>query len=173
MKLTRFLFFAAIALISITISGCNKDTQLVDFEGTWNIDTASFLIVYNEEVSLNNPEAIVFLREHKSLIISKITEPDQIVFSGSNVSFIYTSNESNNIYNGTYTQYEIYATIYNHVFPSGINAACNKQKLELYYGREYMMSILKSILTKSDPAYDIFDSLIDSFDGVGAYYKEK
>jgi len=172
MKFNRLLLFAATALTSLfMMSGCLKDNTSVSFEGTWDIDTSSFLIVYDEEVSKTNPEAIIYLRDNKTKIIQNIMKPEQIIFTGTVVDFIYKAYEPDLVYTGTFSTYEIYATIYNHAFTSGIIAACNSRKLELYYTREYMMSILSSILTKKDPDYTIFDDLIDSFDGVGVYYK--
>ena len=43
--------------------------------------------------------------------------------------------------------------------------------MELYYNKEYMMSILESLLTAKDPDKAVFEDLIDSFDGVGVYYR--
>lgn len=171
MRLNRFLFFTVVIFISLMISGCNKTEDSHSFVGTWNIDTSSFLIVYDEQVYKTHPEAIVYLRDNKSKILQSIMKPEQIVFDASTVNFIYKSYESDQIFTGTYTTYEIYATIYNRVFSSGITAACNSRKMELYYPREYMMSVLENMLTAKDPEIAVFEDLIDSFDGVGVYYK--
>lgn len=171
MRLNRLLFFTMVLFISLMNSGCTKTEDSHSFVGTWDIDTSSFLIVYDEQVSKTHPEAIIFLRDIKPKIIDKIMSPEQIVFDASSVSFIYNSYEPDLIYTGTYTTYEIYATIYNRVFSSGITAACNSRKMELYYNKEYMMSILESLLTAKDPDKAVFEDLIDSFDGVGVYYR--
>jgi tryptophanyl-tRNA synthetase len=171
MRLNRLLYFTVVIFITLMSSGCSKTEDSDSFVGTWDIDTSSFLIVYDEQVSSTHPEAIIYLRDNKSKILEKIMKPEQIVFDASSVSFIYTSYEPDQIYTGTYTTYEIYATIYNRQFSSGITAACNSRKMELYYNKEYMMSILENMLTANDPDKAVFENLIDSFDGVGVYYK--
>jgi hypothetical protein len=175
MKLTRFLFFAAIALISITISGCNEDNRSVSYEGTWNIDTTATFVryIYNQDVADLYPEALKYLSSHEKEIKEYICEPEQIVFSGAVVDFIYTSYDPDLVFSGTFIQYEIYATIYNRPFTSGITAATNGRKMELTYSHDYLMSILENMLTKKDPSYTIFENLIDRFDGVGVYFKEE
>ncbi|MEA5005015.1 MAG: hypothetical protein VB022_01250 [Rikenellaceae bacterium] len=171
MRLNRFVFFTVVIFITLMVSGCNKTEDSVSFVGTWNIDTSSFLIVYDEQVDKAHPEAKTYLNNNKSQILQNIMKPEQITFDKSSVSFIYKSYKPEQVFTGTYTTYEIYATIYNRVFASGITAACNSRKMELYYPREYMMSILENMLTAKDPDKTVFEDLIDSFDGVGVYYK--
>ncbi|MDD3033634.1 MAG: hypothetical protein PHT25_03460 [Bacteroidales bacterium] len=171
MRLNRLLYFTVVILITLMSSGCSKTDDFNSFVGTWDIDTGVVRVVYNEQVEKAHPEAAAYYNNNKSRIIEKLMKPEQIVFDANSVSFIYTSFEPDQIFTGTYTTYEIYATIYNRVFSSGITAACNSRKLELNYTKEYMMSILENMLTANDPDKAVFEDLIDSFDGVGVYYK--
>lgn len=155
----------------LAMTGCSKDADSVSFVGVWDIDTSSFTIVYNEQVYSTHPEAIMFLKNNRDNIVKSIMKPEQIIFRNTGVDFVYKTFNPELVYTGTYTVYEIYANIYNRVFPSGITAACNSRKLELCYTTEYMMSILKNMLTEEDPDYNVFESLIISFKGVGVYYK--
>ncbi len=165
------IFISILLIMCLAMTGCSKDTDTVSFVGIWDIDTSSFTIVYNEQVYSTHPEAIMFLKNNRENIVRSIMKPEQIIFRNTGVDFVYKSFNPELVYTGNYTVYEIYANIYNRVFPSGITAACNSRKLELYYTTEYMMTILKNMLTEEDPDYSVFESLIISFNGVGVYYK--
>ncbi len=172
MRLNRLLYFTVVIFIVLMSSGCSKTDDSNSFVGTWNIDSATFVrFVYDEDVKKIHPEAIRYLEKNILKFRQNIIKPEQIVFDESSVSFIYTSYEPDLIFTGTYTTYEVFATIYNRAFSSGITALCNSRKMELYYPKEYMMSILENMLTENDPDKTVFDDLIISFEGVGVYYK--
>jgi hypothetical protein len=167
----QIISISILLIMCLAMTGCSKDADSVSFVGVWDIDTSSFTIVYNEQVYSTHPEAIMFLKNNRDNIVKSIMKPEQIIFRNTGVDFVYKTFNPELVYTGTYTVYEIYANIYNRVFPSGITAACNSRKLELYYTTEYMMTILKNMLNKKDPDYNVFESLIISFNGVGVYYK--
>ena len=79
MRLNRLLYFTVVIFITLMSSGCSKTEDSDSFVGTWDIDTSSFLIVYDEQVSSTHPEAIIYLRDNKSKILEKQTERGKIL----------------------------------------------------------------------------------------------
>ncbi|MFA6333961.1 MAG: hypothetical protein WCX48_00195 [Bacteroidales bacterium] len=173
MKLTKFLSVAVIAILSLSISSCNKEADPIILTGSWQLDpSATFLqIIYNPTYAEMYPSAIQYLKDNKEKILTEIKKPDIIQFSDPNVvDFIYTSPLAPTV-TGTFDQFEIYVNIKNALFPTGIAGASNNHKLEIYYTKDYMMSILYSILTPEDDSQDTFSKLIEQFDGVGVYVR--
>lgn len=171
MKLTKFLSVAAIALLSLSLFSCNKESEPVVLEGSWQLDSAAtFLqIVYNPTYAEMCPSAFKYLNSHKEEILKEIRKPGIIQFSAPNVvNFVYKDPVASTV-PGTYTQYDIYVIIKNSIFPNSIAAASNNKKLEVYYTKDYMLSILYSMLKPTDDAPETFANLIVSFDGVGVY----
>jgi hypothetical protein len=173
MKLNKFLSLIAVAIIAFSISGCNKPVEPIVLTGRWQLDSIStfLLIQYNPSYKEQYPTAYQYLVNNKERILKEIKKPEKIEFIQPNVvNFIFKSPLTPSL-SGTFTQYQIYVTITNTLFPLGITGASNNQKLEIYYGKEYMMGILNSMLTPSDDAPENFELLIDKFDGVGVYTK--
>ncbi|MEN6618547.1 MAG: hypothetical protein ABFC28_03490 [Rikenellaceae bacterium] len=174
MKLTKFLSIVTVAIISLSLSGCNKDPDPIILTGSWQLDpTATFLqIYYNSSYASEYPSAIQFLKDNKDKILKEIKKPEIIQFVAPNtVNFIYEASSSTPPVVGTFEQFEIYVNIKNPIFPNGLTGASNNQKLEIYYSKEYMMSILYSILTPADDTQETFSNLIEGFDGVGVYVR--
>lgn len=176
MKLTKFLSIVAVAIFSLSLSSCNKEAEPIVLDGSWQLDTtATFLqIFYSPAYASDYPSAIQFLKDNKDKILKAIKKPETIQFVAPNtVNFIYKTSSTPPVA-GTYQQFEIYVNITNPLFPNGLTGASNNQKLEIYYSKEYMMSILYTILPQPvDPQYtqEIFSKLIEEFDGIGVYVR--
>jgi hypothetical protein len=174
MKLVKSLPVLLLFVVTCSMTSCNKETEPVIFTGTWEIDTSStfVLFVYNQDLESQYPNVLNFLRLRKYDIKSKIQTPARIEFIEPNRVIFYYDDSKTSPVEGTYTQYEAYVTIVNDIFPSGIAAASNNIKLEIYYGTNYMLNQLYSLLTPEDDPQEYFSYVIDSADGVGVYTKQ-
>lgn len=173
MKLTKFMSLIAVAVFAISVSSCNKPADPIVLTGSWQLDTSlTFMqVIYNPAYATEYPNALKYLKDNWYKILKEIKTPQTIQFVQPNVvNFLY-STESKPTVTGTFVQYEIYVTITNSLFPNNITGASNNQKLEIYYGKSYMMGILNSMLTANDEPSENFTKLIDQFDGVGVYLK--
>ncbi len=171
MKLNRFLTFVALALLSLSLTSCNKEQAPIVLTGSWKIDTAgtSLGIVFNQVYAESNPAVLQFLKDNKEKVRKLLFNPEKIVFDAtSSVTF---NNTGSAPIVGTYTKTDFYFIVTNTVFPSGLNGASDNIYLELYYSKPYMMSLLFSILTPNDPSQDSFVALIDKFEAIGLYKK--
>ena len=173
-KLTKFLSILAIAVFSLSVSSCNKPAEPIVLTGSWQLDTSlTFMqVIYNPSSAIEYPNALKYLKDNWYKILKEIKTPATIQFVQPNVvNFLYPAPSITPTVTGTFSQYEIYVTITNTLFPKGLTGASNNQKLEVYYGKDYMMGILNSILTPADDAPENFSKLIDQFDGVGVYVR--
>ena len=161
----------ALAVLSISLTSCNKEQAPIVLTGSWKIDTVGTAlgIVYNQVYAEENPVALQFLKDNKEKVRKLLFNPERIVFDATSaVTFNYTSSAP---VVGTYTKTDFYFKITNSVFPDGINGACDNIYLELYYPKDYLMGLLFSILTENDPPESAFISLIDKFEAIGLYTK--
>ena len=173
MKLTKFLSIAVIAIISLSLSSCNKEAEPIVLTGSWELDsTSTFLqISYNPIYAEEYPSAIQYLKDNLNKILKEIKKPDTIQFIEPNtVNFLYNPTPGTMVA-GTFEQFDIYVNIYNALFPGGLTGASNNQRLEIYYSKNDMLGILYSMLTPADDAPETFSKLIDQFDGVGVYVR--
>lgn len=171
MKLNRFLTVVALAVLSISLTSCNKEQAPIVLTGSWKIDTAGTAlgIVFNQVYAEENPVALQFLKDNKEKVRKLLFNPERVVFDATSaVTFNYTNSAP---VVGTYTKSDFYFTVTNSVFPSGINGASDNIYLELYYPKAFMMDLLFSILTENDPPESAFISLIDKFEAIGLYKK--
>ncbi|MHC1690950.1 MAG: hypothetical protein AB9833_08990 [Bacteroidales bacterium] len=171
MKLNRFLTVVALAVLSVSLTSCNKEQAPIVLAGSWKIDTVGTAlgIVYNQVYAEENPVALQFLKDNKEKVRKLLFNPERIVFDATDaVTFNYKSSAP---VVGTYTKTDFYFKITNSVFPEGINGASDNIYLELYYPKDYLMGLLFSILTENDPPESAFISLIDKFEAIGLYTK--
>jgi len=171
MKLNRFLTVVALAVLSISLTSCNKEQAPIVLTGSWKIDTAgtALAIRFNQVYADENPVVLQFLEKNKQKVRRLLFNPERVVFDATNaVTFNYTSSAP---VVGTYTKSDFYFTITNSVFPDGIYGASDNTYLELYYSKDYMMDLLFSILTENDPPQAEFTELIDQFEAIGLYKK--
>ncbi|OJV22131.1 MAG: hypothetical protein BGO30_10465 [Bacteroidetes bacterium 41-46] len=166
MKISRFLSLIALGLLTLSLFSCNKEPQPIVLAGTWNIDTTQtmVLIKYDAVEAELNPVAYNFLRENIQKIRKNLIQPDQLVFDETNsVLFKMKSGQD---FAGTYTKIdEVYFQITNLVFPDGILGGCDNTNLELYYPRDYILSVISGILTPQDPPIENFDRMITAESG--------
>ena len=171
MKLNRFLTVVALAVLSLSLTSCNKEQAPIVLTGSWKIDTAGTAlgIVYNQVYAGENPVVLQFLKDNKEKVRNLLYNPERLVFNETDaVTFNYTSSEP---IVGTYVKSDFYFTVRNSVFPNGINGASDNVYIELYYPKAFMMDLLFSILTENDPPESAFISLIDKFEAIGLYKK--
>lgn len=171
MKIRRFLTVATLVVLAYSLTSCNKEPEQIVLTGSWGIDTAStaLAIIYNQVIADENPTALNYLKDNKNRILAEIKKPELLIFSGTN-SVVMKSEGSDDIA-GTYTQSDFYFTITALPYPNGLFGASDNVLLEIYYSKEYMMSLLNSILTPNDPPASTFEQLIDRFEGIGVYKK--
>jgi hypothetical protein len=173
MKLNKFMSIIAVVVFAFSLSSCNKPAEPIVLTGSWQLDTSlTFMqVIYNPASALEYPNALKYLKDNWYKILKEIKTPPTIQFVEPNVvNFIYSPASTPTVI-GSFVQYEIYVTITNSLFPNSITGASNNQKLELYYGKSYMMGILNSMLTPADDAPENFSKLVDQFDGVGVYVR--
>ena len=171
MKLNRFLTFVALALLSLSLTSCNKEQAPIVLTGSWKIDTAGTAlgIVFNQVYAESNPAVLQFLKDNKEKVRKLLFNPARLDFDATSaVKFSYTNAPE---IVGTYTKTEYYFIVKNSAFPDGISGACDNTYIEMYYSKPYMMSLLFSILTPNDPSQDSFVALIDKFEAIGLYKK--
>lgn len=171
MKLNRFFTVVALAVLSLSLTSCNKEAEPVVLTGSWKIDTVGTVlgIVYNQVYADENPVALQFLRDNKEKMRKMLFDPQTITFGTSGLAtFNYVSIGQ---VSGTYTQTDFYFVVKNVFFPEGMNGASDNTYLELYYTKPFLMEILFSILTENDPPESVFIQLIDKFEAIGLYKK--
>jgi len=173
MKLNKFMSIIAVVVFALSVSSCNKPAEPIVLTGSWQLDTSSTFmqVIYNPAYATEYPNALKYLKDNWYKILKEIKTPPTIQFVQPNVvNFIYSPTATPTV-TGNFVQFEIYVTITNSLFPNSITGASNNQKLEVYYGKNYMMGILNSMLTPADDAPENFSKLIDQFDGVGVYIR--
>lgn len=141
--------------------------------GNWELDTSSVMvfIVYNPTITEQYPSTIKFLAKNLQPIRRELMKPQKIVFKRSNnVDFIY--NEVPLPIKGNYQRIDGYFIISNSMFPDGIKGASDNFRMELYYDKEYLMTILNRLITPEDESPEVYRNLIEKIDGVGFYKKE-
>ncbi len=168
----KLLSFAAALVLFLSLWGCNKELQPIVLTGSWELDTASVIvhIVYNNEVAADYPQTITFLQRNIHNIRREIMKPKTIVFRLPNITESYYNLVPLPVV-GTYTQENAYFTIVNAMFPNGISGASDNIRLELYYDRDHLMNILYLLLTDQDDHPSVYNSLIETYHGVGSYRK--
>lgn len=169
-KLFSAPLFLAVCLL---LQGCNKELAPVSFTGSWDIDTSSTFIqiIYNESLVTQYPDVMNFLMERKYDLKEKILVPYRVEFVAPNVVNFYYDNDYQPVVTGTYIQDNAYVSIVNEMFPFGITALTNNVKLEIFYGKDYILNQLYSLLTPEDDPQEYFSYVIDNAVGVGVYTK--
>ena len=164
------LFSLLVVLLSST--SCNKEAQPIVLTGNWDLDTAGVMvyIVYSPIVATAHPTTVKFLGDNLQKIRRELMKPQKMTFKLPNITeFLY--NDVPLPIQGTFVQDNAYFTINNSMFPSGLSGASDNLRIELYYQRDYLMTILYRLLTEEQDSPAVFDELIQKFEGVGAYRK--
>lgn len=159
-------------LISFSIWSCNKEFEPIVLNGNWDLDTSAVMvyIVYNPVIANEYPETKKFLEKNLQTIRRELMKPLRIAFKAPNkADFIY--NDVPLPVEGTFEQNNGFFTITNVIFPNGISGASDNIRLELYYTYDKLMSILKLLLTEDDDPYEVYQQLIEKFEGVGSFRK--
>ncbi len=169
-KVHKLLSVLAVLIASFSIVSCNKEIEPIVLNGTWDLDTNAVIvrIVYSPVVADEFPNSIKFLAENIQKIRRELMKPQRIVFKAPNVSEFYYNDVPLPV-TGTYLHDNAYFTIQNALFAGGLNGASDNLRLELYYDRDYLMTILRRFLTVNDDTPETFDRLIETFHGVGSY----
>jgi hypothetical protein len=161
MKISRFLLVIALGILTISTASCNKEPEPIVLTGTWNIDTTQtkVFIKYDEIEAQENPVAYNYLRDNINKIRKNLLQPNQLVFSGTN-QVTFKMNEGVDIA-GTYVKLdEVYFQITNLFFPQGIVCGSDNSILELYFQRDYILTVISNILTPDDPPFTDFEELV-------------
>lgn len=164
----------AITSILLLLSGCNKDLNPIVLNGEWDLDTANVKvwIVYSPPVAEAYPETVKFLDKNLNKIRGELKKPQKIVFKRPNTcEFFY--NEVPLPVKGSFVQNNAYFTISNAMFPNGLSGASDNIRIDLYYEYDYLMDIFKRFLTDEDDPPEVYERLIEKFEGVGSYKKSR
>ncbi len=165
---TKLLYFLLLIAPFISTS-CNKEDDPIILTGNWYIDEDYVYtgIRYDPNVGQTYPAAVQYLRDHEDDFCEPLKELTKITFSGTNqVTFQYTDSSTET---GTYVQDGMYFVITCDAYPLGLTGGSDGKIIELYYPTEYMIDVLKNILTPTDPSETVFESLIQTFVGVATY----
>lgn len=166
------LTLLSMIVIGALFTGCNKEIEPIILEGSWDLDTSRVMvfIVYDTAVTNKYPTTIKFLEKNIETIRRELMKPQKITFKSPNISeFIY--NEVPLPVEGTFVQENAIFTITNPIFPRSLSGASDNLYLELYYDYEYLMSIIYRLITEEDFPPEVYDQLIEKFEGVGVYKK--
>lgn len=169
--ITKLSLFSLLVVFLLS-TGCNKEAVPIVLTGSWDLDTSGVMvyIVYSPVIADEFPATIKFLGNNLQKIRRELMKPQKIVFKKPNlVDYIY--NDVPLPVQGTYVQDNAVFTITNGMFPEGITGASDNLRIEFYYPKEYLMSILYLLLTEDDDPAMIYDQLIQKIEGVGAYKK--
>lgn len=168
----KFSFFAAAAVVLLSLFSCNKELEPIVLTGSWDLDTNGVMvqIIYSPVVANEFPDAVKFLGENIQKIRRELMKPQRIVFKMPNITEFYY-NEVPLPVAGTFMQENAYFVITNPLFPESISGASDNIRVELYYDENYLMGIIYRLLTPEDDPPMVFEELIVTFNGVGAYKK--
>lgn len=149
---------------------CNKSFDPIVIEGTWQIDTAyvNIAILYDDVAAAEHPTEFKFLTDHRNYFRNKLKNPITITFTKPNSS-VFNYLDDRGIVEGSYTQQDMYFTVINPLFPQGIFGASDNQRLEIYYGKDYMLNLLYELIEPDEDTREIYNSIIRNFEGLGSY----
>lgn len=167
--LSKLSLLALIAILALS-SGCNKEIEPIILTGNWDLDTAGVMvyIIYNPNIADEYPATVEFLEKNLQTIRRELMKPQGITFKNPNIAE-FTYNQVPLPVEGTFVQDNALFTITNDLFPKGISGASDNLRLELYYSHEYLMEIIYRLITENDDSTEVYDKLIEKFEGVGAY----
>ncbi|MDX9782388.1 MAG: hypothetical protein RBT35_05335 [Bacteroidales bacterium] len=178
MKISRFLSVVALALVTLSTASCNKEAEPIVLTGTWNIDSTMTFVsfVYDQVEADANPVTRMFLADinnqrkivkalHRSQLV-----PNKIEFSATNTVVFRMKNGSS--LDGTYTKYEdMLFMIITPLLPNGQICASDNKLLELYYPRDFVIQVINSILTSTDPSPEDIERIIADGSGGAVVYR--
>ena len=169
-SLLPLLSIFSLLLVLISSSGCNKETEPIVLTGNWDLDTVGVMvyIVYSPVIAEEYPTTVKFLENNLQKIRRELMKPQRITFKMPNISG-FSYNDVPLPVQGTFSQENAVFTIFNAMFPEGLSGASDNLRMEVYYNREYLMAVICRLLTEDDDSPDVYDRLIEKFEGVGAY----
>lgn len=186
MKISRFLSVVALALVSLSTVSCNKEAEPIVLTGTWNIDSSMTFVsfVYDQIEAEANPVTRMYLADinnqrkivkalHRSQFVPNKIEFSELGLTGTASAPVIFRMKNGGSVDGTYTKYEdMLFLITTPLFPNGLVCASDNKLLELYYPRDFVVQVISSILTATDPTPEDIERMIADGSGGAVVYRK-